>query len=388
MDAPTDGRGFLASLPRTGHPMIRSLLLALPLLLASQAAVAAPRVDAAAQAAASRVSSLPDTDPVARINMVLEAAKLDDNALFVLAQTHPSIAEHLSDKHIKMTVDYLRTIPATELHRIRRGETVIRPYDSLRGPEKKAALALAEKMGFPKFKEKKLASIRMGPIEARVFRLEITYNKTHREVVSETVDMAWPSTPERDEDTRDRLARYFGARPTRMAGAPGTPLPLEDGSFENPDTLGVTWELGEGVILGTDLPVSEVAVDADVALDGTHSLRFNSTQATRRFPEVLQHVPVQPGTPVLLRAQFRAQNLRVEYQQREDQVGLSLTWLDSSGYPVGPAVIASGRLTSHPWELLEIREVAPQGATMARVGLLSAVSGTSWFDGVTLVVSP
>jgi hypothetical protein len=366
------------------------LLVALALLSAAPIAQAAggraPVADAAARAAASRVASMPDTDPVARLNMVLEASKLDDPALFALANSHPSIVEHLTDPHIKATVDYIRSLPATELHKLRRGETVIRDFKHLRSTEKKKALILAERMNFPKYKEKKLRSIRLGPLEARIFRVEVTYQHRKTKLLNDEIELCWPSTPEREQSTRDRLAKHFGARPSRASGSAGTPLPLEDGSFERDGTVGNFWDLGEGVMLGTDLPVAEVAIDERVALDGTRSVRFHATEKTRRFPEVVQHVPVAPGTPTRVRAQFRADNLRVEYQQREDQVGLSLTWVDSMGNAVSPPQLAQGRLTSHPWELLELNSVAPVGATMARVGLMSAVSGTSWFDGVTVAV--
>lgn len=361
-----------------------ALLAAAP--VAKAAAGRAPVVDAAARAAASRVAGMPDTDPVARLNMVLEAAKLDEAALFVLANSHPSIVEHLTDPHIKATVDYIRALPATKLHELRRGETVIRDFENLRADEKKKALALAGRMNFPKYKERKLRSIRLGPLEARIFRVEVTYQHRQTKLLTEDIELCWPSTPEREESTRDRLAKHFGARPSRASGTPGTPLPLEDGSFERDDTLGGIWDLGEGVMFGTELPVAEVAIDESVALDGVRSVRFHATEKTRRFPEVVQHVPVQPGTPTRVRAQFRADNLRVEFQQREDQVGLSLTWVDSMGNAVAPPRFAQGRLTSHPWELLELESVAPQGATLARVGLMSAVSGTAWFDGVTVTV--
>lgn len=366
------------------------LLVALALLTASPKVLAAgdraPVADATARAAASRVASMPDTDPVARLNMVLEAAKLDEAALFTLANSHPSIVEHLTDPHIKATVDYIRSLPATELHKLRRGETIIRDFKHLRAAEKKHALKLAERMNFPKYKEKKLRSIRLGPLEARIFRVMITYQHRKTKLLNDDIELCWPSTPEREEGTRERLAKHFGARPSRAAGSTGTRLPLEDGSFEEDSTIGNIWDLGEGVMLGTDLPVAEVAIDEGVALDGTRSVRFHATEKTRRFPEVVQHVPVPAGTPTRVRAQFRATNLRVEYQQREDQVGLSLTWVDSMGNPVSAPQLAQGRLTSHPWELLELNAVAPPGATMARVGLMSAVSGTSWFDGVTVTV--
>lgn len=369
--------------------MIR-LLVALALFTAAPVALAAggraPVVDAAARAAAGRVAAMPDTDPVARLNMVLEAAKLDDAALFALANTHPSIVEHLTDPHIKATVDYIRALPATELHKLRRGETVIRDFKHLKAAEQKKGLVLAERMNFPKYKEKRLRSVRLGPLEARIFRVEITYQHRKTKLLTEDIELCWPSTPEREEGTRDRLAKHFGARPSRASGSAGTALPLEDGSFERDGTLGELWDLGQGVVLGTDLPVAEVAIDQGVALDGRRSVRFHATEKTRRFPEVIQHVPVQPGTPTRVRVQFRADNLRVEYQQREDQVGLSLTWVDSMGNPVSAPQFSRGRLTSHPWELLELNAVAPDGATMARVGLMSAVSGTAWFDGVTVTV--
>lgn len=372
---------------------MNGLLVAMMLLTASPLAHAAgtgraPVVTAGARAQAAQIASMTDTDPVGRVHMVLEAAKLDEPSLFALAETHPGIVEHLTDPHLKVTVDYLRTLPATELRRLQQGETIIRNFNTLKGAERKAALVLAERMAFPKYKEKKLGSMRLGPFEARIFRVEITYNKSKKKLFTEQVEMAWPSTPERDEKTRDRLARHFGARPTRMAGTAGTPLPVNDASFEQDGTLGDIWDVVDGVMLGTDSPSAEVAIDDRIALDGSRSVRFNATNRTRLFPEVVQHVPVQAGTPIRARAQFRAQNLRVEYQQREDQIGLSVTWLDSGGYALGSPERAIGRLTSHPWEVLEVTSTAPAGATMARIGIISAVSGTAWFDAVSVVVNP
>ena len=95
----------------------------------------------------------------------------------------------------------------------------------------------------------------------------------------------------------------MGARPTRMAGTAGTPLPVNDASFEQDGTLGDIWDVVDGVMLGTDSPSAEVAIDDRVALDGSRSVRFNATHRTRLFPEVVQHVPVQAGTPIRARAE-------------------------------------------------------------------------------------
>jgi len=343
-----------------------------------------PVVDAAAIARAQRISAMPDTDPVARMCQLLDARDLDDAALFALAATHPGLVEEIVGPTYKLAMDYINSLPAPEIHRIRRGETVIRTKRVLRGIELDNALALNEHFDF---KEKKFDAIRVGPLESRIFRVEVTaIYKKNKPPRTGAIEMAWPSTPERDEASRSYLTKYFGARPSRTAFGAGSVLPLLDGSFEATDTLTSNWEIIDGVMLGTDTPIGEVVIDNTYALDGSGSLRFYSSERTRLFPAAIQKVAVQPGTHVRARAQLKTENVRVEFQQRDDDLYLAMSFLDASGRPIGSPLKATGRLSTHTWELLEVQGQAPAETASVEIKLLSAISGDAWFDGVTLEV--
>lgn len=340
----------------------------------------APKIDTAAQMRAERILSMPDDDPVARVNQLLAARKLDDSALFVLAATHPGLVQQIVDPEYKLAVTYLASLPAPDLFRIRKGDTIIHSASELVGDEKAAAEALAEQLGF---KPKQLKAIRVGPLEDRIFRVEVTAGKKKKSRTA-TVELAWPSTPERDAQSRAALSKYFGALPNRIGYGAGSTLPLQQSSFEEPNCLNDAWSLDDGVVLGTRIPVADVSIDHDVAIDGNASLRFHATEETRLFPTVTQSVQVAPSSHVRARVQFRASGLKVEYQQRPTDVGIWLQFEDADGRPLGTPKRAVGRLGTHAWEQLEVDDVAPQDAAQVRVGLLSAVSGTAWFDGVSL----
>lgn len=368
---------------------MKALLLAWALAASSPSAWAAPgappTVDAAAVAQADRVRSIADTDPVGRIQMLLAARSLSPAAQFSLATTHPSVVEQLIDPRFQEVLSFIDALPAPELHRIRRGETVVRAKRDLKGRELDAAAVVAARFGWPGFTKDKIEAVRVGPFEARVFRMDVTYKKTKKKELINAVELAWPSSPERDEESRERLSKHFGARPSRDANMAGAPLPLLDGSFEKEHTLNDAWEIVEAVSMGNKrTPGSDITIDASTALDGAYSARFYADDHTRLFYELAQLVPVLQYQPVQLRAQVKAENLRVEFQQREDQVGMTLSWLDASYRPIGQPTKAVARLSTHPWELLELQAEAPAGAAFARVALMSAVSGTAWFDAVEL----
>lgn len=344
-----------------------------------------PVVDAAAMAQADVVRGYADSDPVGRIQMLLAARALSPGAQFALAQTHPNIVEQVIDPQLAPVLAYIDTLPPPELARLRQGKTVVRAQRDLKGAELKAAALVAERFDWPKFKPEKITAVRLGPFEGRTFRVDITYAKSRKKEYTNVVELAWPSSPERDEESRGRLSKHFGARPSRDSNEKGAPLPLQDGSFEKEYTLNDAWEIVEAVEMGNKrTPVNDVTIDPNTALDGSHSVRFYADDHTRLFNEVAQVVPVLQFQPVQLRAQLRAEKLRVEFHQREDQVCMTLSFLDASYRPLGQPVKAVGRLTTHPWELLELNATAPANAAFVRVGLLSAVSGTAWFDAVEL----
>lgn len=340
-----------------------------------------PAVSPSDQAEADRIVAMPSDSPVARFNQLLEAQKLGPGARFALAQRVPGLVEQLEIEPYSLAVAYVNSLPGPVLGRVRRGETIIRTArDMERGePEFEAAWDMAVAL---KIKGPKVDAMRVGTLEGRVIRVEVTVEDKSR-----TVELAWPSTPERDDASRNALARVFGARPTQSAQGAGAPLPLVDGSFEDPATLGKDWVLERGHDLGGGVPVGEVSYDERVAIDGSSSLRFYGTKATRLFPEVAQRITLSPGTRLRVRAQLKTDNIRVEYQQKSSDLYMEVSFEDISGQPVGSPIRAQGLGETHTWQTLEIQAEAPDGAAYVRIGLVCALSGTAWFDGVAVQIN-
>ncbi|RME24245.1 MAG: hypothetical protein D6798_11640 [Deltaproteobacteria bacterium] len=367
--------------------MMRAMIqLLLVLLLAFSPSVHAqdgtpPVVDERARLNAVRIASMPDSDPVSRLLMLLEARKADDATLYALATMRPDIVEQAVVPRYKRAVAWIETLPASELYRMRQGETIIRNRDLWRGEEEARAIALGTSFGF---KEKKLLAIRIGPLEGRVIRVEVNAKGRGGTIDKATVELAWPSTPTRDEESRDTLSKYFGARPSRVDTGAGSLLPLVDGSFEEPDTLTTNWQLEDAVVLGVRSPVSDVRIDRDVHLDGNASLRVYNTAETRLFQAVVQRVEIVPGMRLQATTHHKTDNVRAEFQQNEGDLYLSMTFEDLYRQPIGPPLIGRGRLATHGWEPIEVTGVAPPDAAWVRIALVSALSGTTWFDGTSL----
>lgn len=338
-----------------------------------------PQITPEAQAAADGILAMADVDPASRFNQILAAKEMDQNALFALASHKPGLVEQILIPPYTLALAYIGTMPAPEIHRVRRGETIIRTVrDMGKGEERRAADRLAEELGLG---SKKLEAIRIGPLENRIIRVEVTTSGKPR-----TVEMAWPSTPERDDKSRDALSKVFGARPTQSSLGVGAPLPLVDGSFENPESLGQDWKIENGPDLGGGTPTAEVNLDEKVSIDGTHSLRFYATMRTRQFLMVSQQITVASGMPLVARAMLKTENIRKEFQQTPSDLWLEMSFLDIAGNPVGAPTRAVGALETHTWQALEVTGTAPDDAAYVRIAVMSALSGTAWFDGVTLQI--
>ncbi len=335
---------------------------------------------AEAQANAERVLAMPSADPSGRINQVLASRELDDASLFALASRAPGLVEQIKVAPYSLVMDYFGAVPAPELHRIRRGETVIRQKKEWKksSAELAAVEALAKALKIP---AKKVEAVSTGPLESRVLRVTLVAGAEQS-----YVEMAWPSTPERDEKSRDALAKVFGARPSARAVGAGAPLPLEDGSFETAESLGAQWQLEKGPDLGGGTPVAEVSVDGREAIDGTSSLRFYATQRTRQFMIVAQRVTVAPYTPLVARAMLKTEGVRKEFLQKENDLYLEMSFEDIAGAPVGSPIRDVGAGETHTWQALQVSGTVPDGAAYVRIALLSGLSGTAWFDGVTLQI--
>lgn len=349
--------------------------------LAHAQAGSASQVTEAAQAEADRVLAMPSQNPAGRMNQILAARDLDPPARFALATRAPGLVEQLEIAPYKLVLAYFAAVPAPELHRIRRGETVIRTSKDLKkgSSEARALGELAEALDLP---PNKVVAVRVGPLENRVIRVELSTKKD-----SEVVEMAWPSTPQRDEKSRDALAKVYGARPSSRAIGAGAPLPLEDGSFEKPESLGSVWVTEKGPDLGGGTPVAEVSVDQRVAIDGLGSVRFYATQRTRQFLIVAQRVTVAPSTPLVARAMLKTENVRPEFLQKPTDLYLEMSFEDIAGSPVGAPLRAVGAGETHTWQALKVEGVVPDAAAYVRIAVMSGQSGTAWFDGVTLQIA-
>ncbi len=347
----------------------------------------APPITDSDRAAAQLIRNMPEATPVDRMNQILAARNLTPGGLFELATTHPHLVEHMYNSKFDEIFEYIDLMPPAELNRIRRGETVIRTKADLRGREGELAGSIGGRFNFPKYDPEKVVAVRMGSIQQQVWKFEVKYKKNKRKEYTEDISLAWKSSLERDEESRDLIAKAVGARPSRVARGVGSALQIVDGSFESEHTLNDGWALVEAVATSeARKPASDVAIDDHVYLDGTQSLRFYAEERTRLFYEVAQAAPVTPGARLRATSQVRAEDLKVEHQQREDHVCMTLSFLDGSGRQVGPARRAVARLETYPWTLLAIEETAPMDAEFVRIALFSGVSGTAWFDAVEIEV--
>jgi hypothetical protein len=362
--------------------------LFLPALSVSTPAHAgAPMVTDGDRGYAQLVRNMPEATPVERMNQVLQARKISEGARFDLATTHPHIVEHLYNSAFDQVFEYIDLMPPAELNRLRRGETVIRTTEDLRGREGELAGEIGGRFGFPKYKPEKVVAVRMGSIQDQVWKFEVKYKRNKKKEYTEAISLAWKSSPERDEQSRDLIAKATGARPSRVSRGIGSAIGLSDGSFEADHTLNDGWSIVEAIFTSeARTPVSDVFIDDTTYLDGRRSVRFYAEERTRLFYEVAQAAPVNPGSRLRASAQVKGENLRVEHRQREDHVCMTLSFLDGTGHPVGPARRAIARLETYPWTLLEIEETAPPSAEFVRIALFSGVSGTAWFDGVEVEI--
>ena len=361
--------------------MTRWLLIGAACLWTTAANAAPPVVTEMDRFKAQQVGMMTDVDPTSRMLILLTARDFDDATLFALAASQPGLVEQLVGQPYRSAIDYIAQLPPGELYRVRGGETVVRTPSSMTSSERARINKIVEAMGY---KPKRFEAVRIGPLEGRLYRFEVTVRAKRKQRVSESIELCWPSTPERDEDSRSVLSRHFGARPS--AETVGASMTLRNSSFEQTEALASSWTLEHGIMLGRDYPINDIDIDEEVAIDGIRSLRFHASEETRYFQTATQQLAITPGVSLRLRAQVKADNLRIEFQQQPASVYLKLIFLDAAGFQVGTESVALARLETHAWEPLEILATAPENAEKLKVLLLSGVSGTAWFDGISIEV--
>lgn len=353
-------------------------------LLLGQSVQAAPQITDADKSTVDAILSMEsDGETFGRLLMVIAAleADLSDGALFYLATTHPQFSEMILTDRYRYAMNYLLKIPSFDRHRLRQGETIMREVKQMSKLERLAAQDLAEFMGH---NPKKLRSIRIGAFRGFMISIEIASEPKKKELLKEYIDLAWPSTPVRDERSRETLTKHFKARPSPPVTGPKARIVIGDPSFEKSNTLSGPWKLAPGIQLITNKPEANIELDTEETMDGERALRFYASDKTRNFPSVVQTISVPAGQRIRLRMYIRASKLRTEFKQSPNSTRVSIRFLDANGEPVAPRNDATARLGSYEWELMEIKAMVPHNATMAEVKIISGQSGTVWFDGMSI----
>ena len=139
----------------------------------------------------------------------------------------------------------------------------------------------------------------------------------------------------------------------------------------------------QGTMLGAPSPLKRSCWTSVRPLM-VHAACGSRTERTRVFQNVVQEVPVKPGTTTRLRVQHKTEHIRVEFQQRRSDFKIQVTYM-YNGVP-RLTHTAPGRMGSHVWEMLEVVSEVPFNANEARIELISSLSGTAWFDGIIFEV--
>ena len=361
---------------RALRPLLVLLLLLVPSL--ALAVANAPVPTAQDRAKAESVARMSGSSPTDRVVKLMKAAELDRAALFVLAGYDPILVEQIVDEKTRVVIAYLTDLPATELADLRAGNTVVRRAEGWGKLEWQHLIELATLAEIPK--SKKLESVRIGVITGSNMRFELFGTKGNTEII-----FAIAPTPVREERARDMLTKHFGARPAEITRGPGTRLPLEDASFENEGSIGGVWQLTPCVTRGGTIPEAQIALDLSERHDGRAAVRFHSDTNTRYWPQLEQQISIAPGTSLVLRGHVKGHYLRRERDQ-ERVFRLALEFVDIAGNPVGEPIEAPLQTGDMDWRQFVITAHAPAEADYVKVVLASTISGTAWFDGLSLEI--
>ena len=164
---------------------------------------------------------------------------------------------------------------------------------------------------------------------------------------------------------------------------------LPGGSFESVsgDGLPTGWILSEGART-TGRRASVVAVRADVAIEGQHSLYLRGDRRTGRWQALLSPpVPVQPGEALRLSGFMRAHDLKRERHQFQS-CGIGLIFRDALGAALLLAGSPEEHEGTHEWRPLSTVATAPEGAVDVQAMVFCAMSGEAWLDNLSLVHLP
>ena len=329
-----------------------------------------------------------DNDPVGRLLIALAARERDADVptLYALAGTHPHIAIMLIQEDLKLGLDYIQQLPSSKRNQLRRGATIIRSSRDMLPLERVAANQLASYFGL---KPKKIEAVRVGKLNAVEVLLEISVTEKRNKKIVKQVHLGKPSLLSTNEKIREQLTRHFGGRPSQPSTGPFSMLPVQSPSFESATSLQQEWGVSIGEVMGAEFPVGNSDLEYGKCLDALQCLRFYSTDKTRAFPVISQWVSLDTSNPsIRMTAYFKAEDLRVEYQQTPEGARMELMFYDESGNAVGAPVSKSVRLGTYDWEPLIVRANIPMGSSAVKISFTSAQSGKLWIDSVQTVYLP
>ena len=361
----------------------------LPFLFSLCAVFAAPVLsDEAINNAYTLLRVDDDNDPVGRLLIALAARErnADTPTLYALAGTHPHIAVMLIQKDLTLALDYIQQLPSSKRNQLRRGSTIIRNTRDMLPLERTAANQLAIYFGL---KPKKIEAVRVGKLNAVEVLLEISVTDKKLGKIVKQVHLGKPSLLSTNEKVREQLTKHFGGRPAQPSTGPFSMLSVQSPSFESATSLEQEWGISIGEVMGAEFPVGNSDLEYGKCLDALQCLRFYSTDKTRAFPMVSQWVSLDTSNPAIrATAYFKAEDLRVEYQQTSSGARMELVFYDDNGNAVGAPVSQSARLGTYDWEPLIIRADIPVGSSAVKISFISAQSGKLWIDSLQTVYLP
>ena len=329
-----------------------------------------------------------DNDPVGRLLIALAARERNasEATLYALAGTHPHIAVMLIQDDLKLALDYIQQLPASKRNQLRRGSTIIRNTRDMQPLERYAANSLATYFGL---KPKKVEGVRVGKLNAVEVLLEISVTDRREGKIVKQVHLGNPSLLSTNEKIREQLTRHFGGRPAQPSTGPYSELSVQSPSFESSTSLTQEWGVSIGELMGAEFPVGNSDLEYGKCLDALQCLRFYNTDKTRAFPMVAQWVPLDASNPaVRVTVYFKADDLRVEYQQTSAGAKMELTFYDDNGEMIGSSISKAARLGTYDWEPVIIRTDIPSNSTAMKVSFMSAQSGRLWVDSLQAVYLP
>jgi hypothetical protein len=329
-----------------------------------------------------------DNDPVGRLLIALAARErnADYETIYALAGTHPHVANMLIQEDLKLALDYIQQLPSSKRNQLRRGSTIIRNARDMQALERVAANSMATYFGL---KSKKIDAIRVGKLNEVEVLLEISVEDRREGKIVKQIHLGRPYLLSTNEKLREELTRHFGGRPAQPSKGPYSLLSIQSPSFESTTSLEQEWGVTIGEMMGAEYPVGNADLEYGKCLDSLQCLRFYNTDKTRSFPMVSQWVSLDTSNPYLrATAYFKAEDLRVEFQQTATGARMEMGFYDDNGDLIGSPIRKNARLGTYDWEPLIIHTEIPTGSSAVKISFMSAQSGKLWIDSLQMVYLP